>query len=324
MDVTKHIKAAIAAQKAPQGNRDAALLGSIFRYAKECGLTEYNPCQGATRAPEYARDREVDDALYLAVYELADPFLQVWMDLATMVGSRISDILRILDSDWKPAEGLRAIPAKAKPGQARVKQLFASTPDLVEVMDRAKRLKREALAAEARRKAPGRADRQHLPAAESGDGEAVHPLRLRIEVRPRPRAARPEAPRARRHEGADPRPRARARPAHARPPRARRRRCERSRRERGGLPRPHERRHGAPALPAAREGAHAEREDPGLTMMLAIEITLATIFTLAAGVAASVRVADDWDPDDGLPSWFTIGAIGAIALAMWISVAINR
>jgi hypothetical protein len=40
-----------AAGKATQGNRDAALLGSVFRYAKECGLTEYNPCVGATRAP---------------------------------------------------------------------------------------------------------------------------------------------------------------------------------------------------------------------------------------------------------------------------------
>jgi hypothetical protein len=73
-------RAAEAAGKATQGNRDAAFLGSVFRYAKECGLTEYNPCVGATRAPEYAREREVDDALFLAVYEEADPFLQVWMD----------------------------------------------------------------------------------------------------------------------------------------------------------------------------------------------------------------------------------------------------
>jgi hypothetical protein len=151
MDVSAHIRAAEAAGKATQGNRDAALLGSVFRYAKECGLTEYNPCVGATRAPEYAREREVDDALFLAVYEEADPFLQVWMDIATMVGSRVSDILRTLEADWKPAEGLRAIPAKVKPGQARKKQLFTATPDLVEVMERARLLKRESLEREARR-----------------------------------------------------------------------------------------------------------------------------------------------------------------------------
>lgn len=52
-----------------------------------------------------------------------------------------------------------------------------------------------------------------------------------------------------------------------------------------------------------------------------MNLALAIFFTLACGIAASERVADDWDPDEGLPTWPTIAMIGMFALGFWIAVA---
>lgn len=151
MDVSALIRECEDAGKGPTGNRYAAFLGSAFRYAKERGLTEYNPCRGASRHSESAREREVDNALFLDLYRHADRFLQIWMDLGHMVGSRISDILRIMESDWNDAKGLQAIPGKVKRGHARRKQLFQRTDDLAAVIARARAIKKETLEREAKR-----------------------------------------------------------------------------------------------------------------------------------------------------------------------------
>jgi integrase len=145
MDVSKHLRDAEAAGKPVNGNRDAAVLGSVYRYAKECGLTEYNPCQGASRNPETPRDQEMHDEIFLELYEAASPVLQCLMDLDVMVGSRVSDLLKITEFDWTAA-GLMAIPSKRKRGQVAKKQLFKRTPDLEEVVDRALFLKKRTLA----------------------------------------------------------------------------------------------------------------------------------------------------------------------------------
>jgi integrase len=145
MDVAAHIRGAEAAGKGPTGNRDAAVLGSVYRYAKECGLTEYNPCLGASRNPETPRDQEMHDEIFLELYEEASPVLQCLMDLDVMVGSRVSDLLKITEFDWTAA-GLMAIPSKRKRGQAVKKQLFQRTADLEEVMARAALIKKRTLA----------------------------------------------------------------------------------------------------------------------------------------------------------------------------------
>jgi integrase len=144
MDVSKHLRDAEAAGKGPQGNRDAAALSSVFRYAKECGETEYNPCLGASRNVEEARDQEMHDAIFLELYAEASAVLQCLMDLDVMIGSRVSDLLAITEFDWTE-KGLMAVPSKRKRGQARVKQLFVRTPDLEQVMGRALEIKRHVM-----------------------------------------------------------------------------------------------------------------------------------------------------------------------------------
>lgn len=153
MDVSAHLRAAEDAGKGPQGNRDMAVLGSIFRYAKESGETEYNPCLGASRNPEEPRDQELHDALFLELYAEASPVLQCLMDLNVMIGSRVSDLLRILESDWGD-KGLMAVPSKRKRGQPKRKQLFERTEDLAGVIDRALALKRVQLARDRDRREP--------------------------------------------------------------------------------------------------------------------------------------------------------------------------
>ncbi|MBL0142610.1 MAG: hypothetical protein IPP91_11055 [Betaproteobacteria bacterium] len=144
MDVSQHLRGAEDAGKGPQGNRDAAVLGSVFRFAKECGLTEYNPCRGAQRNPEVPREQLPDDQLFLDLYAAASPVLRCLMDLATMIGSRAGDLLRIMEADWTAA-GLMVVPAKVKRGQARRKQLFERTDELAEVLARAAALKRRTM-----------------------------------------------------------------------------------------------------------------------------------------------------------------------------------
>lgn len=145
MDVSRHIHAAEVAGKGPQGNRDVAVLGSIFRYAKECGLTEYNPCLGAQRHSEEPRDQEMHDAVFFELYDQASDQLRCLMDLNVMVGSRLGDLLRITEFDWSEA-GLMAYPSKLKRGQPKRKILFERTEDLAEVIGRAASIKARTLA----------------------------------------------------------------------------------------------------------------------------------------------------------------------------------
>lgn len=145
MDVAAHLRAAEEAGKGPQGNRDAALMGSVFRYAKEVGLTEYNPCLGASRNTEEPREQEMHDAIFLELYAEASPVLQCLMDLDVMVGSRVSDLLRITEFDWTE-RGLMAVPSKRKRGQPKTKQLFERTEDLAGVIERAGVIKKRTLA----------------------------------------------------------------------------------------------------------------------------------------------------------------------------------
>lgn len=145
MDVSAHLREMEDGGKGPQGNRNVAVLGSAFRYAKEVGLTEYNPCRGASRNTEEPRDQEMHDAIFLELYVAASPVLQCLMDLNVMVGSRLGDLLRITEFDWSDA-GLMAIPSKRKRGQSKRKQLFERTTDLAEVIGRALAIKVQALA----------------------------------------------------------------------------------------------------------------------------------------------------------------------------------
>jgi len=98
-DATKlpHLKAYLDARKGKtQANREISLLQKIWNQARLWGLTTLHfPAAGMARSkwknPEYAREFEVTDELFEAVYAEAGQMLRDCMDLSTATGMRLTD-----------------------------------------------------------------------------------------------------------------------------------------------------------------------------------------------------------------------------------------
>ncbi len=114
------------------GNREKALLSTIFSYAIRWGLASKNPCKLVKRNPERPRDRHVEDWEYRAVYALAPPMIQIAMDLARATGLRQGDVLRLKLTDAKE-DGLHAHTSKTSK-----RLIFTLTPELEAVLDRSR------------------------------------------------------------------------------------------------------------------------------------------------------------------------------------------
>lgn len=83
-------------------NREKALLSHIWNYAREHGLTNLsNPCAGIKGYKEAGRDAYIDDAVYTAVWEVAEPGLRDAMDLAYLSAQRKADVLKFSRTDLK-------------------------------------------------------------------------------------------------------------------------------------------------------------------------------------------------------------------------------
>lgn len=81
-----------------QGNRELSMLSIVWGYARQWGMTELPwPAMGLKnwKNAEQARDFEVTDALFDAVYEKADPALRDVMDVASATGLRLQDVTRL-------------------------------------------------------------------------------------------------------------------------------------------------------------------------------------------------------------------------------------
>lgn len=119
-----------------RANREIALLSDVYQKAIRWGVVTTNPCKGIERNKEKRRDRDVQDWEYEAVYKLANPTIQVAMDLAVITGLRQGDILKLKLADITPG-GLRVTT-----GKTGKKVLFELTPGLRDAIARAKKLRR--------------------------------------------------------------------------------------------------------------------------------------------------------------------------------------
>lgn len=97
--------------KVAMANRVLSFLRVVFNYAVDWGIVESNPCVGARRNRERARDRLLTDAEWWAIHEHADPRLKVIMQLQFLTGQRISDVLAIRRSQLT-AEGIEFVQQK--------------------------------------------------------------------------------------------------------------------------------------------------------------------------------------------------------------------
>lgn len=118
------------------GNRELALLSSVFKHAIRWGLANDNPCRLVARNPERPRRRYVEEAEYQAVYDLAPAAIQCAMEIARQTGLRLGDILKLNDRDNVRDEGLYV-----ETGKTGKKLIFEWTPELRAVVDRAQALR---------------------------------------------------------------------------------------------------------------------------------------------------------------------------------------
>lgn len=81
-------------------NREKALFSHIWNFARAKGLTsKANPCAGIEGHKEAGRDIYIEDSVYRAVWEAAEPHLRDAMDLAYLTSQRPADVRKMTRAD---------------------------------------------------------------------------------------------------------------------------------------------------------------------------------------------------------------------------------
>lgn len=135
MHIAKYLD--IRGIKAPvRANREISLLSHMFSYAMRWGQVDRNPCLGVAKHTEKGRDRYITDQEFEGVKTFASDLITTVMDFAYITALRKGDILN-LRLDKITDEGI--LITQSKTG---AKQLYEWSEGLVEVVQRAKSLKR--------------------------------------------------------------------------------------------------------------------------------------------------------------------------------------
>jgi integrase len=88
-----------------RANREKALFSHIWNFARDKGITsKTNPAAGIRGNPEVGRDAYIEDAVYQAVWAVAEVPLQDAMDLAYLTGQRPADVLKLSSTDIQDGE----------------------------------------------------------------------------------------------------------------------------------------------------------------------------------------------------------------------------
>lgn len=77
------------------GNREMAVLSSVFNYAMRLGFANSNPCRGVRRNRENRRERLPTPAEIAAIRLAASPSLRPIFDLSMLTGLRKGDVLSL-------------------------------------------------------------------------------------------------------------------------------------------------------------------------------------------------------------------------------------
>ncbi len=83
-----------------RANRERSLFSHIFNFARQHGYTDAsNPCAGVKGFRETGRDRYIENAEFLDVWNCAHYTVQDAMDLALLTGQRPADLLKLNRGD---------------------------------------------------------------------------------------------------------------------------------------------------------------------------------------------------------------------------------
>lgn len=129
-----HLIAYLRARKAKtQGNREMSLFQIVWNFARMEGLTELPwPAAGMERSKwkneESAREVEVTDAMFEAVYAEGDQLLRDAMDIASATGMRITDVRTI---SLPPGDELRLKASKTGKKADFSVSVSAVLPDVI-------------------------------------------------------------------------------------------------------------------------------------------------------------------------------------------------
>lgn len=116
-------------------NRTVVLLKQVFEYARDNGLTEYNPCAGVRQNIEKPRDRLITHSEYARIKHVAPPVLRIIMLMARLTGMRQSDLLAL---SWLQIRGNEIHIVQKKTGK---KQNFFITQPIRSILEAAKLLR---------------------------------------------------------------------------------------------------------------------------------------------------------------------------------------
>lgn len=115
-------------------NRERAILNNIFGFAQEYGRVGANPVRGVRTFSESGRAHVyIDDAEYIAFLRESTPMMQVFMELAYLLGARGQD-LRALKLQDLHEEGIYI--AQQKTGKKQLKRWNARLREAVNLAKR--------------------------------------------------------------------------------------------------------------------------------------------------------------------------------------------
>jgi integrase len=104
----RYLEERVTAEKLPApvaARHEISLLGHVFTKAIQWGVATVNPVRAMAKQPKNKRTRYVTDAEFEAVRKMANPRIQLAMDLARNVGQRRGDLLRLRKEHFTP-EGI--------------------------------------------------------------------------------------------------------------------------------------------------------------------------------------------------------------------------
>ncbi|HBS81064.1 MAG: integrase [Pseudomonas sp.] len=118
-------------------NRILSFLRIVFGYALEWQEVDSNPCIGIRRHEEARRDRYITDGEFASLLAASSPYIRCILEMCYLTGQRIGDVLAIRLSDISD-EGVAFTQEKTG-----AKLIVGMTPDMKDVIDRAKALPRK-------------------------------------------------------------------------------------------------------------------------------------------------------------------------------------